>query len=245
MGSRKPRPRIDHFSLEPGQTLVGKYEVVGRLGRGWEGEVYRIRERGTGIERTAKFFYPQRNERDRAARVYAKKLHRLRQCPIVIQYHTRERIRFGSITVTVLVSEFVEGELLEPFLRRQPGGHLTAFQAVHLLHALASGIECIHRQGEYHGDLHTENIIVQRYGMGFDLKLLDMYHWGPSRAEHIHDDTVDLIRIFHEALGGPRHYARQPPEVKDICRGLKRSLILQRFRTAGQLRAHLEGMQWT
>ncbi len=53
-----------------------------------------------------------------------------------------------------------------------------------------------------------------------------------------------MIRIFHDALGGRRRYASQPPEVKAICRGLKRSLILQKFKTAGQLKSYLETMQW-
>jgi hypothetical protein len=34
------------------------------------------------------------------------------------------------------------------------------------------------------------------------------------------------------------------PEVKAICRGLKRTLILKYFRSAGQLREHLETMEW-
>ncbi|KPK38070.1 MAG: serine/threonine protein kinase [Gammaproteobacteria bacterium SG8_47] len=235
---------VDSFDFKPGRVLAGKYEVVSKLGGGWEGEVYLIRERATGIERTAKLFFPQRNPRDRAAKFYAKKLHILRQCPIVIQYLTQDSVVYRGTPVTFLISEFVEGELLSEFLRRQPGHRLSPFQALHLLHALASGIECIHQMGEYHGDLHTDNIIVQRYGLGFELKLLDMFHWGKPRLQHIHNDTVDLIHIFHEALGGQARYAKQPPEVKAICRGLKRSLILENFRTAGELRAYLETMQW-
>ncbi|RMD78121.1 MAG: serine/threonine protein kinase [Gammaproteobacteria bacterium] len=236
--------RIEAFGFRPGRVLKGKYEVVAALGAGWEGEVYLVRERATGIERTAKFFYPQRNPRDRAAVFYAKKLHRLRQCPIVIQYYAQEHMEFRGVPVTFLISEYVEGELLSRFLARQPGGRLSPFQAVHLLHALAKGIECIHAQGEYHGDLHADNIIVQRFGLGFEIKLLDMFHWGAPRAEHIHADVLDLVRIFYDALGGAAHYRRQPPEVKAICCGLKRSLILRKFRTAGQLRQYLETLTW-
>jgi hypothetical protein len=32
--------------------------------------------------------------------------------------------------------------------------------------------------------------------------------------------------------------------IKHICRGLKRSLILSRFRTISQLRRHLETLEW-
>ena len=237
-------PRISSFKLSGGTLLAGKYEVVLRLGSGWEGEVYLVRECGTRIERTVKIFFPRRNLGNRALRFYARKLHKLRHCPIVIQYHTRDTFVFDGLPVSFLVSEFVEGELLSDFLKRQSGRRLNPFQAVHLLHALAAGIELIHNVGEYHGDLHTDNVIVLRYGLGFELKLLDMFSWGSPNAENIQHDVFDLIRIFYDALGGQRWYRRQPQEVKDICKGLKRSLIAREFRSAGQLCQHLEMMEW-
>jgi serine/threonine protein kinase len=237
-------PSVDSFDFQPGRILARKYEVISKLGGGWEGEVYMVRELKTDIERAAKFFFPQRNIGDRAANFYARKLHRLRHCPIVIQYHTQEMIKYRGIPISFLVSDFVEGELLSEFLARQPGKRLPPFPAMHLLHALAAGIECIHQMREYHGDLHTDNIIIQRYGLGFDLKLLDMFHWGAPRPENIHEDVMDLVRIFYDALGGKKHYARQPQQVKAICRGLKRSLILKNFRTAGQLKEYLENLTW-
>ena len=237
-------PRISSFKLSGGTLLAGKYEVVLRLGSGWEGEVYLVRECGTRIERTVKIFFPRRNLGNRALRFYARKLHKLRHCPIVIQYHTRDTFVFNGLPVSFLVSEFVEGELLSDFLKRQSGRRLNPFQGVHLLHALAAGIELIHNVGEYHGDLHTDNVIVLRYGLGFELKLLDMFSWGSPNAENIQHDVFDLIRIFYDALGGQRWYRRQPQEVKDICKGLKRSLIAREFRSAGQLCQHLEMMEW-
>lgn len=236
---------LDTFDLQSGRILANKYEIIKKLGAGWEGEVYLVREIATGIERAAKFFFPERNPRNRTAIFYAKKLHKLRHSPIVIQYHTQETVRWRSTQISFLVSEYVEGELLSEYLARQPGGRLTPFQGLHLLHALASGIESIHHMREYHGDLHTDNVVVRRFGLGYNLKLIDMFHWGPARKETIHDDVVDLVRILYEALGGQKHYARNPPEIKAICCGLKRSLILKKFRSAGQLREYLETMQWS
>jgi serine/threonine protein kinase len=237
--------KIARFDLPAGRLLARKYEVLTCLGGGWEGEVYLVRESSTGIERTAKLFYPHRNRGDRAARFHARKLHKLRHCPILIQYYTRETVTIRRTPITALVSEYVEGELLSRFLERQPGRRLQPFPAIHLLHALASGIERIHRMREYHGDLHTDNVIVQRFGLGFDLKLVDMFQWGAPTARHIQDDVLDLVRIFYDALGGPRRYAQHPPEVKEICCGLKRTLILRKFATAGQLRDHLERLEWS
>jgi tRNA A-37 threonylcarbamoyl transferase component Bud32 len=244
MGKKSSHRRIDHFDFPPGTVLAEKYQVVAQLGTGWEGEVYILRECATGIERAGKFFFPHRNPRNRVANYYARKLHKLRNCPILIQYHTQGTITYQEAPIRLLVSEYVEGELLSHFLRRQPGGRISVFQGLHLLHALARGIEAIHDLHEYHGDLHEDNVIVRRFGLSFDLKLIDFFHWGRATPENIHDDVCDLIRIFYDAIGGQKHYAKHPPEVKAICCGLKRSLILKRFRNAAQLRQHLETMQW-
>jgi len=218
--------------------------VLDQLGRGWEGEVYLVRECATGIERAAKVWFPHRNIRNRAARFYAKKLHKLRHCPILIQYHTQETIEFRGRRVRFLVSEYVEGELLRKFIGRQPGRRLTVFEALHVLHALASGIEQIHHVREYHGDLHDENVVIRRRGIAFELKLVDMFHWGPASPENIHQDVANLVRLFYDAVGGAKRYPRQPAVVKDLCCGLKRSLILRKYRTAGQLRQYLETLPW-
>lgn len=240
----KKRTDIDSFDFQPGRIIARKYEVVSSLGSGWEGEVYRVREQHTGVERAAKIFFPQRNRHDRATKFYARKLHKLRHCSILIQYHTQERITFHREPITVLISEYVEGELLSNFLKRQPGKRLTPFEGLHLLHALAVGVEEIHRAREYHGDLHDDNIIVRRRGLSFDVKLVDMYNWGAPDAGNIRDDVCDLIRIFYDSLGGARFYPKHPQEIKDVCCGLKRTLIIRKFRTAGHLRLYLEKMTW-
>jgi len=161
-----------------------------------------------------------------------------------VQYHTQETIVYRDVPITFLVSELVEGQLLSRYLTHQPGRRLTVFEGLHLLHALAAGVEKIHHLHEYHGDLHDDNVIVRRRGISFDVKLVDMFHWGPPNPENIRDDVRNLVRIFYDAIGGAKWYSRHPPEVKAICCGLKGSLILKKFRTAGQLREHLETIEW-
>lgn len=232
------------YNLKRGKVLADTYTVLSLLGSGWEGEVYRVRERRTRIERAAKLFYPNRNVGGKAATTYARKLYKLRRCEVLIRYHSTHKLELGGEEVTCLVSECVEGELLSAFLARQRGKRLTPFQAVHLLYGLACGVERIHQHGEYHGDLHSDNVIVQACGLEFDLKLLDLYKHEGSRAENQRDDLVALIHIFYEALGGKRTYAKQPDEVKQIVRGLKRSLILDRFRSVFDLCVHIENLRW-
>lgn len=59
---------------------------------------------------------------------------------------------------------------------------------------------------EYHGDLHDGNIIVNRFGLGFDLKVLESYYWSESKRKNIHQDVIDAIKIFYDVLGGKTHY---------------------------------------
>lgn len=241
---RRPKDP-ESFGFRPGDILSGKYEVLSKLGTGWEGEVYSVRERATGIEKAAKFFYPRRNDRDRAIKFHARKLWRLRHCPILIQYLTMDEVELEQQgPVRFLVSELVEGELLSDFIKQQPGRRLRPFEALHLLHTLAGGLEEIHELRDYHGDLHSDNILVKRRGIHFELKLVDLYKWHTPTSENIRDDVYAAICIFHEALGGWKHYASLPQPIKDICKGLKRSLIYKKFRSAAKLRAHLETMDW-
>ncbi len=239
------RPRtIDSFDLAPGRLLARKYLVGHRLGKGWEGEVYHVTEKATGVERAVKLFFPQRNLGNKALNFYAKKLDRLRHCSIVIQYHTQETFRYRGAEITFLVSDYVEGELLTDFVNRQPGKRLHWFEALHLLYALAEGVAEIHDTGEYHGDLHSDNVIVQQRGLGFDVKLIDMFQWGRATAAHRRDDVVDLARLLYDAIGGPRHYSKQPAEFKEICCGLKRSILHRKFRNASALCDHLDRLSW-
>ena len=210
MAKRSGKLVVDSFDFKPGGVLANKYEVIAKLGEGWEGEVYLVRERITDIERAAKFFFPQRNPRNRAFRFYAKKLHKLRHCPILIQYLTQETIKYKDVQITFLVSDYVEGELLSDFLDRQPGKKLSAFQGLHLLHALASGIENIHHMREYHGDLHTDNIIIRRYGLSYDLKLLDMFHWGAAKTANIHKGLQHRVFQHQKHLLLPSKPASHP-----------------------------------
>ena len=235
---------IESFSLQPGRRIGVKYIVDVKLGSGWEGGVYKVVESRTGIHRAAKLFYPKRNVADRAVRFYAKKLERLRRCPIVIQYHHSESLQYRGVPITCLISDFVDGELLSDFVARQPRRRLHPFEGLHLIYALARGVEEIHKVHEYHGDLHDSNVLVKREGIFFDVKIVDFFHWGAPTAAHLRDDVAELVRLLYDAVGGARWYASQPPEIKSVCRGLRRDLIRRSFPTARHLREHLETFSW-
>src|SRR5690606_11076430 len=180
--------RVKRFDFPPGRVVAGKYVVERPLGSGWEGEVYVLVERATGIRRAAKFYYPHRDPTGRAAIAYARKLDALRHCPILMQYHHQEIAYVQRRKVVVVISELVEGQKLSEFLDCQPDKCLSTFEALHVLYVLAKGISPIHARGEYHGDIHEGNIMIRRMGISFEVKLLDFFDLGlPTRAK-IHKD---------------------------------------------------------
>lgn len=235
---------IRKFDFDSGRVIAKKYELISKLGEGWEGEVYKIKELSTGIVRAAKFFYPERNIKNKTSILYAKKLHKLKDCPTSIAYYAQENFTFKKHNITVLISDYIDGIKLTEYLLKQKSKRLSPFQGVHLLYAIVLGIENIHSNGEYHGDLHTDNVIVEKSGLSYELKLLDFYHYGRTNQTNRQEDISDSIRIFYDALGGSKHYAKHNKIVKDICCGLKHSLIIKKFPTASSLRLHLENLHW-
>jgi hypothetical protein len=158
----------------------------------------------------------------------------------VLQYFHSEEVTIRGYKTTAVISELCEGEPLERWIEGARGRRWAVYPAMVLLRELASGLEQIHGLGQYHSDVHTENILVTPRGVRLELKLIDFYEWGrPTRAK-MREDIVQAIRVFYDVVGGAAHYAKLPPVAKNICCGLKRSLILQRFPTASSLRVHLE-----
>lgn len=238
------KSKVLKFNFPPDTKIAEKYTIIKRLGGGWEGEVYKAIELSSKVPVALKFFYPKRNKNNKVANQYAQRLYKLSESSVSINYYTQEFIEFDGQKITCFVYEYAEGMILSDFINRQPGKRLGVMQGLLLLHSLTKGIENVHFHNEYHGDLHSDNIIVRRVGLGYEFKLLDMYNWGDAKGLNKADDILNLIRLFYDCIGGKKHYAKQPQEVKDICMGLRSALILKKFRTASLLRQHIENIDW-
>ncbi|MEX0655362.1 MAG: protein kinase [Phycisphaeraceae bacterium] len=236
---------IRSFRFLPGRKVGRRYVIESPLGRGSEGEVYQIRELDTGIRRAAKFYFPHRDPKRKQAIRHAQKLNTLRACPIVLQYHHSEFVRVKGDEVVAMISELCEGWRLQDWIDKHHRGRLAPYLALHVLYNLARGLEAVHALGEYHADVHTENILIRPLGVRFELKLIDFYDWGKPARYKQQQDIVDTIRVFYDCLGGQRYYAKQPAEIRYICTGLQRKRLLQRFPTITILRRHLENFPWT
>ena len=144
---------------------IGPYEIVGALGAGGMGEVYRARDARLGRDVAIKILpdavaaHPDRLARfEREARSLAALNH-----ANIATIHGVEESAGG----TALVMELVEGETLAERLRR---GRLTVAEALHQARQLAGAIEAAHAKGIVHRDLKPANIKVTPAGT---IKVLD------------------------------------------------------------------------
>jgi serine/threonine protein kinase len=238
-------PKISTFAFTAGRKVGPRYVIESKLGGGSEGEVYKIRELDTSIHRAAKFYFPHRDPKHKLSIKHAQKLNALRHCSIVLQYHHSEIILVKGQRIVALISDLAEGEQLEGWIAKHHGGRLQPYVALHVLYNLVRGLEAVHALGLYHADVHSQNILIKPTGVRFDLKLVDFYDWGPPKPYKQKQDIKDTLRVFHECLGGAKHYHGLPEEVKYICAGLKRELMLSRFPTMTALRRHLEEFEWS
>jgi len=238
-------PKIESFNFSAGRKIGARYLVESRLGGGSEGEVYQIRELDTGVVRAAKLYFPHRDPKRRLSIRHAQKLNILRNCPIVLQYHHSEVITVKKQKVVAMISDLCEGEPLEQWVVQHRGKRLSPYTALHVFYNLVRGLETIHAMGEYHADVHSQNILVRPTGVRFELKLIDFYDWGTPRVYKQKQDLCDAVHVFHECLGGREQYARLPAEIKYICAGLRRDTIIKRFTSMSALRIHLENFEWT
>jgi len=233
---------VSNFALIPGTSIAGKYIVLEELGRGVEGETYLVEERATKIERAAKLFYPERNRGGMAARASARMHHRLGMCSGVVRYVTYEEIFVEGRSVSVLVSEFVNGLPLFRFLKQQPDKRLGPFEALHFLRALAVALAELHQQDVAHGDVHDENIMLQRRGLGFDARLVDVA--GNRHGWSKRDDVVGALKLFEQAVGGGARYQKMPLPVRRALGSMRRDRINARFPSAQRIVDALDNIDW-
>ena len=152
------------MALAPGSS-VGHYRIVGSLGAGGMGEVYRAHHTKLGREVALKILPdlvsadPERRERfAREARALAALNH-----PNIAQVHGFED---GEPT-SALIMELVEGEDLSARIRR---GAIPYDEALAMARQIGEALQAAHDRGIVHRDLKPGNTKVREDGT---VKVLD------------------------------------------------------------------------
>jgi serine/threonine protein kinase len=160
-------PSTRNGSFHPG-TRLGAFEILGPLGAGGMGEVYRARD--TRLDRDVAIKVLSRNlaadsrgrERfEREARAVSRLTH-----PHICTLYDVGSAEIDGRDVPFLVMELLEGETLAERLHR---GALPIAQAIHVAIEILDALAAAHAMGIVHRDLKPANIMLTKAGV----KLLD------------------------------------------------------------------------
>jgi len=237
---------VDEGRFPAGTMLAGRYRVLGLIGRGGMGEVYRANDVKLG-QLVALKFLPEAAARQPAmlARLHAEvRIARQVSHPNVCRVYD-----IGELDgLPFLTMEYVDGEDLGSLLRRI--GRLPGDKAMEIARRLCAGLAAAHDKGVLHRDLKPANIMIDGRGQviitDFGLAALAATaHEGDIRSgtpaymapEQIagrevtaRSDLYSLGVVLYEMFTGKRAFedSRRPPlasvssQVKDVDPAVER-----------------------
>ncbi len=144
----------------PGTLLAGRYRIIGLLGEGGMGEVYRATDLTLGQSVALKFLPPAAAGNERLLERFHGEVRVARQVshPNVCRVYDigeSEGLPFISM-------EYVDGEDLSTLLQRI--GRLPSDKALDTARKICAGLAAAHARGVIHRDLKPQNIMMNRRG---------------------------------------------------------------------------------
>jgi serine/threonine protein kinase len=172
-------------------TQIGPYEIVGWLGAGGMGEVYRARDKRLAREVAIKLV-------SEASSTDPNRLHRFEQeARAVGQLNHPNILAVYDVGVYAgapyIVSELLEGESLRVRLQ---SGALPARKAIDYARQIAEGLATAHDKGIVHRDVKPDNLFITHDGR---IKILD---FGIAKLTHASDDTVPHTAFATDTAAG-------------------------------------------
>src|SRR5207253_9223831 len=151
---------IDDARFIPGTMLAERYRIVGLLGRGGMGEVYRADDLKLG-QAVALKFLPDHLLNDGAALA---RFHREVRVARQVSHKNVCRVYdIGEVNGHHFLSmEFIKGEELSSLLRRI--GRLPQDKAIQIARQICAGLSAAHDVGVLHRDLKPENVMIDGEG---------------------------------------------------------------------------------
>ncbi len=199
------------MQLDAGYRIADQYEVLGPIGRGGFGMVFRARDLKLGREVAIKIL----NENtggfgDTFAQRFQREIKLVRQLehPNIVRLYD-----YGDADgAPFMVMEFVRGIEVADFLQRH--GPLTHPMARSIMLQLLDGLVAAHELAIVHRDLKPNNLMLTEVGMRTDfLKILD---FGIAKAIHgAERDTKVTFQTQNQLVGTPSYMSpeqlRQEP----------------------------------
>lgn len=199
-------PRVKSHALPVG-TRVSSYKVLAKIGRGWEGEVYKVAEVPTEAVRAMKIFRTEALGTVRHLAHFAWYFEQVRRTGHFPVYHHCGQWFFDDDNgCWFLVFEFIDGKAL---------AHMSATEDLFL--RLARAVATVHQNGYGVGDLSSlENVFVR--AADGRIVFIDCNPGEPDRpnVDFSEDCLVELPdaakRMFNASI---------PPRVEALLQHLK------------------------
>jgi class 3 adenylate cyclase/tRNA A-37 threonylcarbamoyl transferase component Bud32 len=169
-GAARPAPVAVQAPDADGQQLIGRYEVLGELGRGAMGAVYKARDPQIGRTVAIKMIIMS-NQDAAEMEQYKQRFYREAQTagqmshPGIVTIYDVNEDEYGQ---PYLVMEFIEGTTLDKLLAPQFPGHAAARhptrQTLDIAVQVADAMDYAHRRNVIHRDIKPANILVTTEG---------------------------------------------------------------------------------
>ncbi len=187
--------------LEKGSLFAGRYEILGTLGTGGMGAVYRARDRQLDEVVAVKVLRgevlkddPTLIERFKKELSLSRKItHRN-----VLRTHD-----FGEVGGTPYISmEYIDGVTLKDLIQNK--GALPIGVGLRIAKQMCHGLDAAHKQGVIHRDIKPQNMLI--LPESGELKIMD---FGIARLSEVRGDAASGLTTAGTVMGTPDY---MPPE---------------------------------
>jgi eukaryotic-like serine/threonine-protein kinase len=171
---------------------IGKYRIVGQLGRGGAGIVYKAVDETLNRDVAVKTLNPDLANTEVMSRFRAEAtiLAKLNHPQIATIFEL-----FRSENDLLMVMEFVRGETLDKLSERL--GPIAPDRSAYLIDLILSALEHAHREGVVHRDVKPANVMMTNEG---SIKIMD---FGIARVLNAEQKTVDFRLMGTPAYMSP------------------------------------------
>jgi eukaryotic-like serine/threonine-protein kinase len=188
------------------ELLVGKklgnFEVLGTLGKGGMGIVYKVRHTSTNYYYAVKTILPNISPTEQHIARFIKEVHYGAQLKHkhIVRYYTPGYATIGFFYITM---EYIAGPDINKYLK-QLQRPLSLAEAKPLILQILEAIEYLHNNQIVHRDIKPSNILLSQEGENLLIKLADF-----GLAKKYEELGLTGLTLTNQSLGTPAYI---PPE---------------------------------